>query len=270
MQRFNRLSSDAFDVVLAPFGHAPAAFDLLLWPVVLGVAALVVLKAVSNQAGIARAKTQIGMHLLEIRLFSHDIAQVLRSTGAIVAKNGAYLGWNLVPMLVMTGPMVVVLVQLVSHYAYAPAPVGAVALLRAELDPGVAVRDVSLALPAGVALDAPAVRTADGRVVWRLRAEAPGDHALALRVGDATYEKTWAVGGGARKVPVKRLRGWEALLYPGEDAVPADGPLRALELETHTRALAGLPDGELGILLWALVVSMAAGFALRGVFGVTF
>lgn len=272
MASFNRLSNTLFDPILAPFGHGPAVFDLVFWPVVLGIAALAVLKAISNQQGIARAKKRIGMHLLEIRLFRHDVAQVLRSTGNVLRHNGAYLGWNLVPMLVMTGPMLAVLVQLVAHYGYAPSPVGAVELLRLELDPAAAVspRDVSLALPAGVSLDAPPVRTADGRVVWRLRAEAPGDHVLALELAGERFEKTWAVGGPPRKVPVKRLRSWEALLYPGEPAIPADAPLRALELEPHTRALAWIPDGELGILLWALVVSMAAGFALRGVFGVTF
>jgi hypothetical protein len=37
----------------------------------------------------------------------------------------------------------------------------------------------------------------------------------------------------------------------------------------HTRALAYLPDGEFGILMWFFVVSLAAGFALKDLFGVT-
>jgi hypothetical protein len=272
METFNRWSNAIFDVLLAPFGHGLAVFDLLVWPIVLGIVALAVLKAVSNQEAIARTKKQIGMHLLEIRLFSHDVVQVLKSTAAIIAKNGAYLGWSSVPMLVTIGPMVVVMVQLVAHYGYAPSPVGAVEMLRLELDPDAAVspRDVALALPGGVALDAPAVRTADGRVFWRLRADAPGDHVLTVRVADRDFEKVWAVGGEPRRVPVKRLRGWEALLYPGEAALGKDDPVLGLELAQHTRALAWIPDGELGILLWTLVVSMAAGFALRGWFGVTF
>jgi hypothetical protein len=43
----------------------------------------------------------------------------------------------------------------------------------------------------------------------------------------------------------------------------------SLELGAHTRPLAFLPDGELGILMWTLLLSVAAGFALKGVFGVT-
>ena len=76
MQTFNHLSNAIFDVVLAPFGHGPAAFDLLVWPTLMGVLAIAVYKAVSNQKALAHVKSQISMHLLEIRLFSHDILQV--------------------------------------------------------------------------------------------------------------------------------------------------------------------------------------------------
>ena len=78
------------------------------------------------------------------------------------------------------------------------------------------------------------------------------------------------MGGEHRKVPLKRLRGWEALLYPAEPAIAAESPVRSLQLEAHTRPLRGFPDGELGILFWTLVLSLVAGFALRGFFGVTF
>src|SRR3990172_6653283 len=98
MQTFNRIANAVFDPLLAPFGHDHPVFDLLVWPVLMGLLAMAVYKAVSNQKALARVKSQISMRLLEIRLFSHDIFQVLRSTGAIVVKNGSYLGLHLVPM----------------------------------------------------------------------------------------------------------------------------------------------------------------------------
>ena len=272
MQAYNSVSSRVFDFLLAPFGHRVAGFDLVVWPLVMGVVALLVYKYASNQPAIARVKKQISMHLLEIRLFSQDILQVIRSTGAILVRNTLYIGHNMLPMAVMILPIVAIMVQLVAHYAYAPSPPGAVELLRLELDPeaGVSSRQVSLELPPGVALDAPPVRTADGRVFWRLRAEGEGDHVLRVDVAGESFEKGWAVGGGPRKVPRKRVRGIEALLYPGEEAIPADAPLLSMELDMHTRPLRFLPDGELGILLWSLGLSLVAGFALRGLFGVTF
>src|SRR5262249_7881904 len=88
----------------------------------MGVLAMAVYKAVSNQKSLARVKSQISMRLLEIRLFSHDILQVLRSTGMIVVKNFIYLGNHMLPMVIMFGPFVVILAQLVANYAYDPAP----------------------------------------------------------------------------------------------------------------------------------------------------
>ena len=93
MQAFNSISSAIFDVLMAPFGHDRAAFDMLLWPSLMGVLAILVYKAVSNQEALARVKGQITMRLLEIRLFSHDIVQVLKSTAAILAKKGN-LSWS--------------------------------------------------------------------------------------------------------------------------------------------------------------------------------
>lgn len=271
MAAWNSMASAVFDVLLAPFGHGPAWFDLLLWPVLAGVLALVVYKRLSNQAGIQRAKDRIAAHLYEIRLFRHDPLQVLRSTGAIFLRNGVYIGHNLIPLAVLLVPMVAVLAQLVAHYAFAPAPVGAVQLLEVRLDPraGVAARDVRLETPPGVVVEAPPVRTPDGEIFWRLRAEAPGDHQLTLAVGGETLTKGWAVGGEVRKVPVKRTRTWEAFLYPGEPPLPRDSAVETIALAYPARSLGPLPGGELGILVSFFGVSLLAGFGLKGLFGVT-
>jgi hypothetical protein len=272
MQLYNDISSAIFDALYAPFGHEYPAFDLLLWPALMGVVALVAFKYVSNQSAIARVKKQISMHLIEIRLFSHDIAQVLKSSFLIVGKNSIYVGHNLLPMIVMLPPMGALMVQLVTNYGYAPSPVGSVELLHLQLDPAETqlAADVSLKLPAGVSLDAPMVRTADGQVYWRVRADQPGDHVFQITVGGKVFEKGWAVGGAPRKVPVKRLRSAEALLYPGEPAIGSGEPVVSIELETKSRPLAFFPDGEGGILLWSVGVSILAALALKPVFGVTF
>ncbi len=263
--------SAIFDALLAPFGHEPAWFDLLLWPLLAGVLALVVYKRLSNQKGIQRAKNRIAAHLYEIRLFRHDPLVVLGSTGKIFFRNGIYVGHNLIPLAVLIVPMLVVIAQLVANYAFAPVPVGSVELLELRLDPkaNVAPRDVRLELPAGVALDAPPVRTADGEIFWRLRAEAPGDHVLLLHVAGETLTKGWAVGGDARKIPLMRTKRWDALLYPGEPALPADSAVQTIFLVYPERDLGLLPGGELGILATFFGVSLLAGFSLKGRFGVT-
>lgn len=267
----NRVVTAIFDRLLAPFGHGPAWFDLLLWPVLAGALALVAYKYTSDQRGIARVKERIEVQLYEIRLFRHDPLVVLAATGRILARNAVYLGYNLVPMAVVLVPMLAVLTQLEANYALAPAPVGAVELLRLRLDPqaGVAPRDVRLELPEGVALDAPPVRTADREVFWRLRAERAGDHVLTLRVGGETIAKTWAVGGPDRRIPFLRSKRIEALLYPGEPPLAAGSPVESIWLAYPERDLGWLPGGEIGILATFFGVSLLAGFALKGRFGVT-
>lgn len=271
MATWNAATSAVFDTLLAPFGHGPAWFDLLLWPLLAGVLALLVYRRLSNQAGIRRAKDRIAAHLYEIRLFRHDPLAVLAATGRIFARNGVYVGHNLVPLVVLLVPMLAILAQLVAHYAFAPAPVGAVELLAARLDParGVAPREVRLELPAGVALDAPPVRTADGEIYWRVRADAPGDHVLTLHAAGETLTKGWAVGGQPRKVPVRRTRTWEAILYPGEPALPRASAFRTVAIGYPERDLGPLPAGEIGIVTTFLGVSLLAGFSLKGLFGVT-
>src|SRR5262245_42977693 len=110
---FNTVASAVFDLVLAPLGHRQAWFDLLVWPLLAGVVALLVYKRVSNQAGIARAKNGIVVHLLEVVLYRDDLPGVLVSTARAMGQNLLYLGHNLVPMLVMFVPMMAILVQLV-------------------------------------------------------------------------------------------------------------------------------------------------------------
>lgn len=272
MNAFNTVVSAIFDVILAPFGHQIAAFDLVVWPVLAGIVALLVYKKVSNQSGITRAKNGITQHLIEVVLFRDDLVSVLVSTARALGQNALYVGHNILPMVVMFVPMMAMLVQLVSHYALAPLPPDSVVLLTAQLDRDLTqakATEVSLKLPPGLHLDAPPVRTPGGEIAWRIRTEQPGDYVVQIALDDNSLEKGIAVGGEPRKVPVKRTKSWEAFLYPGEAGMPADSPFYSVALHYPDRSLPFFPDGETGILGWFFVASLAAGFALKDKFGVT-
>lgn len=271
MLTWNLIWTRVFDVLLAPFGHGPAWFDLTVWSVIAGVIALLVYKRVSNQRGITRAKDRIQAHLYEIRLFRHDPLVVMRSSARVLGQNLVYLAYNLVPMAVLTVPMLTVLAQLEAHYAFDPVAIGSVEMLSVKLDPhaSLAPRDVTLTVPDGVVLDAPPVRTPDGEIFWRLRATAAGDHALALAAGGQTITKTWSVGGAHRKVSVKRTKTWEAFLYPGEAMLSSSSPIRTVEIRHPERPMGILPHGEMGVLTAFFALSLAAGFVLKDRFGVT-
>jgi hypothetical protein len=271
MRTFNALMTTIFDVVLAPLGHSRPWFDLVLWPVLGGVVALLVIKAVSNQDGINRSKNWIQVHLLEVVLFKDDLGVVLPATVKSLWYNFRYLGYNIVPMLVMFVPMTVILTQLVANYAYAPLPVGSTALLVVKLESDSAVKpaDVTLDLPAGLTLDAPLVRTADGEVAARLRLDTEGDHTVTVHAGSTDETMTVSVGGEPRKVSVLRTKDWEALLYPAAPVPASDSPVESITLDRKDRSLLFFPDGESGILGWFFGASLLAGFLLKDRFGVT-
>lgn len=271
MTAFNAITSAIFNVLMTPFGFGPAWFDLLLWPVLAGVIALLVYKKVSNQKGIADAKRRMTVHLLEVVLYREDVVGVVRSTALGMVQNLRYLGFNVVPMLVMIAPMTVVLVQLVSNYAYDPLQPGDVQLLEVALDAqsGLASTDVKASFPDGIVPEAGPVRTADGRVYWRLRMDGEGQHAITLSAGSETQTKTVVVGEGHQRVPVLRTQSWESLLYPGEPALASSSAFESIRVAAPDRDLGPFPSGESGILLWFFGASLLAGFALKDPLGVT-
>jgi hypothetical protein len=271
MQSFNSITTAIFSPLLGWFGSWSATIDILFWSTLGGIVALLVYKHVSNQKGIERAKNDIKVHLMEIRLFQDDILGVFAATGKILVKNTIYIGHNILPMVVMFVPMMAILFQLEANYAFAPIEPGTVQVLTLELDREVTdlpARDVRLSVPDGVVLDAPPVFDAD-HVAWRIATVEPGDHVLSFQVGDEVVEKRLAVGGEPRRVPYLRTKTWEAALYPGEDALPSDSPVVEIRFPYPERDLGWLPGGEMGILGVFFLLSIAAGLALKGVFGVT-
>lgn len=270
MSLFNRISSAVFDVLLAPFGHGFAAFDLVVWPALAGIVALLVYKHVSNQAGIARAKNGIQVHLLEIVLYRDDLIGVLVSTARTLGQNLLYLGFNIVPMIVMFIPMTAVLVQIVSNYAYSPLRPHESVLIEVQLSERSAAAPVGIALtaPAEVVVEAGPISTADGFVAWRISAP-EGDYSLSLTAQGETQEKGLAVGGQPRKLPIMRTSTWEAFLYPGEAALSGDSVFETIRVRYPDRDLPVFPNGEGGLLVWFFVFSLGAGFALKDRFGVT-
>lgn len=279
MNTFNTILSGVFDVIFGWFGSASAWFDILFWSILGGIVALLVYKHASNQKGIERAKNDIKVHLLEIRLFQDDILGVLIATAKILFKNALYIGHNIVPMLVMFVPMMAILFQLEANYALAPIEPGSTVYLVVQIDRDVAplselsTRDVTLGLDDGVRLLGHV--PAPNEVVFQIAADTPGDHELRIQLGDETVTKRMAVGGELRKVPYMLTKSWEGYLYPGEGGLDADSAVYSAKLEGSSgpgypnRDLGVMPGGEGGVLLTFFVMSIVAGLALKGVFGVT-
>jgi hypothetical protein len=174
----------------------------------------------------------------------------------------------------MLVPMVFIMAQLNLRFDVRPLFPGESAVVTAFVrDAGALDRQVELEAPEGVEVETPPVRITDGgQVAWRVRAAQPGRHTLRVRVGDAAAaESTLVVNAGdARWSAVPQRSTSElvtAVLYPGDRPIPPGGPVKTIET-TYPPLRVGMLGFEWSWVVWFFVLSMIAGFALKGVLGV--
>jgi hypothetical protein len=265
-----------------------AMVDTWLWPVQgLGVIwqivalalpttviALLVFRFVSNQDAIRTQKDRIKAYLLELLLYKDDLRVTLSAQRHIFGHSMRYMGYALLPMAVMILPFILIMVQIESRFAFQGLEPGDSVILAVTVDKQqqrVKQTDYQLELPPGLSVETPAVRVpATGEVVWRIRADEPGDYTAIIRADDDTIEKHIMVGEQLTRLApsVYRADDFRTLGFPAEPALAAGQPLVSISMD-YPRArgeFAGLSSASWLLFLFSIVF----GFALRGVLGVTF
>jgi hypothetical protein len=262
-----------FDVVLWPVQALDAGIQAFLLGIPAAVLALVIFRYASDQTGIETAKERIKGYLIELWLYRDDLWVTLLALGHILGHNVTYLRHALLPMAIMIVPFLLMLIQIESRFAFRALEPGETAVLTLALDGDTRVSQlpIELRLPAGLVPETPPLRIdATGEVTWRLRAEAVGAHDVQIVLGDERVAKTIRVGGNGVGVATELYRpgDWNALLYPQEPALDANGTVSAL---TFSYPRAGGEWLGLSSASWMFFLSsILFGFALRGLFGVTF
>ena len=278
MEIINSILETVFELLMMPFRTLPM-LGLVLISAVVAVGMLLVFKRTSNQEQLDAVKRRIHACLFEIRLFNDDIGAIMRAQLEILRHNMSYLRLQLVPLVFILPPMILLLTQLQPFYGYSGLEPGESALLQVTLNPdgelagGVGFQvdekpDVSLELPAGVLLDSPSVWVpSQGEMAWRLIADQPGEHDLAVRVGSDTYSKSLVVSEEAiRRSPMRVTSFFDQFLYPVEKPLAKDGPISSIELT--------YPEDPYFLLMpkwmWIFfVLTIVFAFALRKPMGVT-
>ena len=156
------------------------------------------------------------------------------------------------------------MVQLNLRYGPAPAQPGEAVVVTATFD-GVLDDDVTLAAPAGVAVETPALRIPYKREAdWRVRPARPGKYDLVVKANGKEYAKELVVGeGGVGRVSAKRVAGpWAQLMNPGER--PLSSELKTIEVKYPSRENRLFGLGVHWVLTF-FIVSLVAAFALKGV-----
>ncbi len=267
----NRLSTPLFDLVCWPFLAFAPIWAMTVISLVSGVAMVWIFGKVSDQTTIKDIRETIRGNLIAVRLFQSDIGVVLRLQRRIFGDTFRYMRLALVPMVVLLVPVVLIMTQLNLRFAVRPLEPGEAVLVKAFVrDASVLDGDVSLEVGEGIVVETQGVRIPSTReVVWRVRAEASGEHPMVVRLGDETLETTLIAGNGWGAVPHRRTgRGiLDTILYPGETPIPGTHTVEAVEI--------AYPPLELVLFAWNIdwlvaffLLSMGFGFAFKDALGV--
>ena len=267
----HRTLTPLFDLLCWPFLGLPPIWAMAFVSLISGVAMVWIFGKVSDQATIKVLREQIRGNLIGVRLFQSDIGVVLKLQARIFGDTFRYMKLALVPLVVLLVPVLLIMTQLNLRFAVRPLAPGEATVVKALVrDVEVLAKTASLEADAGVTVETPAVRMRTaGEVAWRVRARAPGEHRLVVRVGDESIETRLIAGTSWGAVPPLRTgRGAvDLLLYPGEPPIDGGHVIEAVEV-----GYPGLDIRVLGLTIdWLVaffILSMAFGYAFKGVLGV--
>lgn len=265
----NRLLTRAFTVFFWPFQNLNPVWALLFVSFLTGIVMLWFFGKLSNQKAIERLRNQTRGNLLGVLLYQHDVKVVLRLHGLILRDTFMYLRHTLVPMLVLTVPLVPILAQLNLFFSSRPLRPGEAVLVKLKLNILAPPAGVGLADNSGVKVETPGVRIPSEReIAWRVRAVRPGTHKLVFHIGRDSLEKEVNVGGRWGAVSTRKTGNWlDLLLYPGEQPLKSGLAAKSIEIRYQPLSLSVMGWNVHWLILF-LVVSVAVSFAFKGVLGV--
>ena len=266
----NSVLTPIFDVICWPFRALPPIWALGVISFASGIFLVWLFGKTSDQKRVREVRDRIRGNLIGVRLFQHEIGVVLSLQGKIFGDTFRFMGLALVPLLIMLVPVLLIMTQLQLRFDVRPLEVGEPVLVKALVrEASTLDGTITLEVPEGVTVETPPVKIRSTReIVWRLRVDRPGDHALVVRTGDEVLEKQIVAGRGWGPVPYLRSgHALDTLLYPGEPPIAADHPLEAIEVAYPPQDLSLLGVG-VNWLIGFLILSMAFGFAFKGVLGV--
>jgi hypothetical protein len=243
---FSQIVTKIFDIVVLPFGDN-RMLALSIVSLLTGVALIFIFKAVSNQRRIKETRDQFKARILEMRIYQDNIVLIHKALFKALATNVTYLRVSLWPILVLIAFVFVIFVQLDERYGRRHLETADQALLTVSLKDGLNPMTTPFQLRAGegLAVDSPPVRSAAlGQIYWRIKATSQGTHSLGVTVFDKTYD--FPVRAEVSNGPIGHVRGpgsiFNPLIYPSLPRIPADSPLKAVELR--------YPSADYPLLVW--------------------
>jgi hypothetical protein len=270
IQTVNLLLTGLFGLLFWPFRALAPIWSLIVFSFLTGILMVWIFGKVSSQDAIRAVRDRIRGNLMGIRLFGDNIGVLFRLQGRILRDTAVYLKFALVPLLIMLVPVLLILTQLNLRYSVRPLEPGEAVLVKATLrDPAAMLDGVALEVPDGLAVETPGVRLESlGEVSWRVRPSRQGRYEVSARAGESTVTKELLVGAAWRAVsPLRTASLVDGILHPGEPPIDSGSLFKSVEVRYERRELFVFGWGVDWLVVFC-VMSIVAGFALRGVLGV--
>ncbi|MCZ6698999.1 MAG: hypothetical protein O7D94_08735 [Planctomycetota bacterium] len=260
-----RLSVWLGDLAFTLLGFLSPVVILWFLSAVFGVLMLLVWRYTSNQDAIADVRRKIAAHLLATRLFKDNLSVTFRAQRLIVFHALRLLVYSVRPVLIMTGPFLLIMVQIGLRYEFRPIPVGKVANISVTLKPGSDMNGpgCKLRLPPALRHDpidpmrAEYPRTVD----WRITASKAGNHTLVFGDGEDRVVMPLTVGDGFERISSIRGGGfWDRLLYSAEPSIPESSIFESIRIINYDARSTPLFGYDVHWLVTFLILSLV--FAL--------
>lgn len=260
--------------LLGPIAVVPGWLSATVVAALTGILLLLVFKYTSNQRAIKRVRNSINANMLALRLFKESTAVTLKAQGRILWGALRLFVLALVPMAIMTLPVMLVLGQLSLWYQHRPLRVGEDAVLSIKVDPAQVSDTTVVSLDPTNAVEVvagPARVASKGEWAWNLKAKSPGEHRLRIKIGNESFEKLIAVNDGDELMRTSTLRpswNWlDILLYPMEPPFPPGSQAQSISIDYPSRT--SWTHGTDSWVIYWFVVSMISAICFLKVFKVS-
>jgi len=258
--------NQVFDLSFRLMRPLPSFVVLAVFSVLTAVISLLAVRWTSDQKAIRRVKDLMGAHVLAVRLFPEQLSVVLRAYLALFGNTLLYLRYALVPLLVLSVPLLILFAQLESYFGRAPVEAAHDFLVRARFQTVDSLTNPVLRLPPGLVQSAPPVHIPSEREVdWRLKAEQPGTYDIHLIVQGNEYSKQVVAESGLARIVPEREQGsmWQEIINPGEPPLPRAGLVEQIAIRYVPRVFR-FRRWEIEWLVPYLVLTLTAALLLKG------
>ncbi len=257
------LASQIGKVVLSPVREMPGWLSLTILSAASGVVMLALFKYTSPQRAIERVRRSMSAHFLALSLYKDDIGVSLKQQGGILLGALKLFVYALIPMAIMTVPMLLILGQLSLWYQARPLLPGEEAVVTMKMRTEEANPPQLKKSEAVESVVGPVTIPSQQEFCWNIRATTPGESELVFQVDGADYTKDLSIGDNYLPVSVMRPEPnfLEVLLHPYERPFPTSAPVESISIQYPDRE--SWISGTHSWLIYWFVVSMVFAFIAK-------